>query len=147
MPLKEKLQEDLKQAMRAKERLRIDTIRSVRAAVLNKEVETGGEIDDAAITQLIKTLCKQREDAIEQYEQGGRNDLAEAERKEKEILESYLPAAPDAATIENVVSTVVAELGASGMQDMGRVMKEALQRLGPAADGKRVSAAVRAKLK
>jgi hypothetical protein len=146
MSLKDQLQSDLKQAMRDKHQLRMNTIRNVRAAILNKEVERGGEIDDDGVLGLIRGLCKQRDDAIEQYTLAGRDDLAATERDEKAVLEAYLPAAPDAATVEAAVSAVIAELGADGMKDMGRVMKEARARLGPAVDGKLVSTVVRTKL-
>jgi len=146
MSLREKLSEDLKDAMRAKDRLRMETIRSVRSGVLNREVEKGSDLDDAETLQVIRSLVKQREDAIAQYDAGGRKDLADDERREKEILEAYLPAAPDRATIEAAVDAVIGELGASSMKDMGRVMKEAVARLGPTAPGKDVSAVVKQKL-
>ena len=114
--------------------------RSLRLGVL-----TGGG-DCPGLNALIRGLVKQREDSIAQYEQGGRADLVERERAEKALLEAYLPAAASAADIERVVSEVIAELGASTMKDMGRVMKAAQAKLGAAADGKLVSAAVKQKL-
>lgn len=146
MGLKEQLAEDLKDAMRAKDRVRMDTIRSVRSGVLNREVEKGADLDDTETLQVIRSLVKQREDAITQYEEGGRKDLADTERAEKAILEAYLPAAPDRASIEAAVTRVISELGASSMKDMGRVMKEAMAQLGPTASGKDVSAIVKQKL-
>jgi uncharacterized protein YqeY len=95
---------------------------------------------------LVRSLVKQRNDAIESYDAGGRKDLADAERQEKQILEAYLPAAPDAGAVSKVVAEVAAELGASSMKDMGAVMKEAKARLGAAVDGKLLSDAVKAKL-
>lgn len=146
MGLREQLTDDLKQAMRAKDQLRMDTIRSVRAAVINREVEKGAELDDDAVVAILRTLVKQRDDAIEQYREGDRQDLADAESREKQILSAYLPAAPDAADVEAAVTAVVAELGASSMKDMGRVMKECKERLGAAVDGKTLSSSVKAKL-
>lgn len=145
MNLKAKLTDDLKEAMRAKDTVRLDAIRSVRAAVTQREADTQKELDDDAILELIRGLRKQRAESIEQYEQGGRTDLADKERREKELLEGYLPAAPDAATIENTVRTVVSELGASSPRDMGRVMQTARGRL-PGADGKLLSEVVKRQL-
>jgi len=145
--IRTQLTDDLKQAMRAKDEVRRDTVRNIRGAITNREVETGGELDGAQILQLIRGLSKQRSDSIAQYEDGGRTDLADRERAEQAILDAYLPAAPDAAAVDAAVTATIDELGASGMKDMGRVMKACLEKLGPAADGKQVSAAVRDKLK
>jgi uncharacterized protein YqeY len=139
MSLRETLDADLKEAMKSRDPLRRETIRGVRGAIRNKEIETGQSLDDDGILRLIRTLVKQRAESVEQYAAGGRAELAEKEAAEKAILESYLPAAPDAAEIEKVVREVIAEVGAEGPKDMGRVMKPALARLGPAADGKVVS--------
>jgi len=139
MGLKDRLDGDLKDAMRARERLRVETIRSVRGALKNKEIETGGELPEEDALRVVRTLVKQREEAIERYREADRHDLADKEAAEREVLLAYLPAAPDAAAIEATVIAVIAELGASSPREMGRVMKEALARLGPAADGKLVS--------
>ena len=143
MSLRETLDADLKEAMKSRDPLRRETIRSVRGAIRNKEIEVGETVDDDGILRLIRTLVKQRADSVEQYEAGGRADLAQKEAAEKVILESYLPAAPDAAELEKVVREVIAEVGAESPKDIGRVMKPALARLGPAADGKAVSQTVR----
>jgi len=142
MDLKAKLAADLKDAMRAKDTLRLDTIRSVRAAITQREVDTQKELDDAAIADLVRGLRKQRVEAMEQYEQGGRADLAEREAQEKALLEAYLPAAPDGATIDAAVKATIAELGATSIKDMGRVMQAAKAKL-TGADGAVVSAAVK----
>lgn len=139
MTLREKLEADMKQAMRSRESLRLLTIRGIRGAVRNKEIEAGETLDEDGILRVIRGLVKQRTDSIEQFEQGGRQDLVEKEGAEREVLESYLPAAPDPAEMERVVREVIAEVGAESPRDMGRVMKPALERLGPAADGKLVS--------
>ena len=143
MSLRERLEADMKEALKARDTVRLETIRGVRGAVRNKEIETGGDLDDAGILRVVRTLVKQRAEAIEQYRAGGREELAEKEEAEQAVLEAYLPAAPDAAEVERVVREVIAEVGAEGPKDMGRVMKPALERLGPAADGKAVSQAVR----
>lgn len=144
--LRERLDEDLKTAMRAKDTLRLETIRNIRGVIKAREIDGGTEFDDDAVMQVIRSLVKQRADSIEQYKSGGREDLVGKETEEKAILESYLPAAPDQAQVESVVAAVIAELGAVGMKDMGRVMKEATSRLGAATDGKMLSTVVKAKL-
>lgn len=143
MNIRERLQADLKEAMRAKDSVRLEAVRGVRAAVLNREVELGRETQDAEILQLIRGLVKQRVEAMAMFESGGRPDLVERELREKALLEAYLPAAPDAAAVEATVRAVIAELGASSMKDMGAVMKEATARLGAGVDGKLLSSAVK----
>jgi uncharacterized protein YqeY len=133
----------MKEALRARESLRLETIRGVRGAIRNREIETGETLDNEGILRVIRTLVKQRAEAIEQYERGGRDDLVAAETAEKEILEAYLPAAPDAVAVEAAVRAVIAEVGASEPRDMGRVMKPVLERLGAGADGAVVSQVVR----
>jgi len=142
MDLKAKLSADLKDAMRAKDSVRLDTIRSIRAAITQREVDGQKELDDAAIFDLIRGLRKQRVEAIEQYQAGGRTDLADREIQEKALLDAYLPAAPDAATMESAVRAVISELGASSMKDMGRVVQAAKGRLS-GADGAALSAVVK----
>lgn len=142
MDLKAKLAADLKDAMRAKDTVRLETIRSIRAAITQREVDTQKELDDAAIADIVRGLRKQRVEAMEQYQAGGRADLAEREAQEKALLEAYLPAAPDAAAIEAGVRAAIAELGASSIKDMGRVMQAAKTRLS-GADGAVVSAVVK----
>ena len=142
MSLKAKLTDDLKTAMRAKDTVRLDTIRSVRAAITLREADTQKDLDDAAIADIVRGLRKQRVEAIEQYDQGGRKDLADKERLEKDILEQYLPAAPDASVVENTVKAVISELAASSPKDMGRVMQAAKERLA-GVDGKALSELVK----
>jgi len=142
MDLKAKLSADLKDAMRAKDSVRLDTIRAIRAAVTQREVDGGKELDEPAIFDLIRGLRKQRVEAIEQYQAGGRSDLADREIQEKALLEAYLPTAPDAATMENAVRAVITELGASSMKDMGKVVQAAKARLA-GADGAALSAVVK----
>ncbi|NQZ95446.1 MAG: GatB/YqeY domain-containing protein [Myxococcales bacterium] len=143
MSLRERLDTDMKDAMKSRDALRLETIRSVRGAVRNREIEDGSELDDGGIERVIRSLVKQRTDAIEQYGAAGRSDLVDKETSERDILLAYLPAAPDAADVERVVAEVIAEVGATGPRDMGKVMRPVLERLGAAADGKRVSEAVK----
>lgn len=137
--LKERLEADMKEALRAKDSLRLQTIRGVRGAIKNKEIEVGAALDDDGVMRVIRSLAKQREESIEQYAKAGREDLVNQETRERDILQAYLPAAPDAAAIEAMVRAVIQELGATSAKEMGRVMKVSLERLGPAADGKIVS--------
>jgi uncharacterized protein YqeY len=132
--------------MRAKDALRTEVVRNVRGAMRAKEIDSGNPLTDDEIQKLVRGLVKQREDSIAQYEEGGRADLVERERAEKALLESYLPAAASAADIERVVVEVIAELGATTIKDMGRVMKAAQAKLGVAADGKLISNVVKQKL-
>ena len=141
--LPSRLEADMKDALRSRETLRLETIRGVRGAIRNKEIEVGETLDDDAILRVIRTLVKQRSEAIELYRAAGRDELADKESGEREVLETYLPAAPQAGDVEKIVREVIAEIGASGPRDMGKVMKTALARLGAAADGKLVSETVR----
>jgi uncharacterized protein YqeY len=138
MSLKARLGEDLKSAMRERDSVRLDAIRSVRAAITQREVDSHKELDDGAIVDLIRGLRKQRLESIEQYTLGGRMDLVEKEVREKELLEAYLPAAPDAAAVEAAVRAAIAKTGASSVKDMGRVMTAAKEQLG-SVDGKMLS--------
>jgi uncharacterized protein len=143
MSLRERLEADMKTAMKSRDTLRLETIRGVRGAMRNKEIELGESLDEDGILRVIRTLVKQRADSIEQFQAAGRSELVEKETAERQLLESYLPAAPDAAAVDRAVAAVIAELGAQGPKDMGRVMKAALEKLGAGADGKLVSQAAK----
>ena len=142
--LKDQITDDMKTAMRAKDAQRLGTIRLLLAAIKQKEVdERGVVLDDAAVVQIVDRLLKQRKDSITAFTQAGRIDLADVERAEGIVLEAYLPARLDATAIEAQVNAVVAELGATGPADMGKVMTAAKSRLGGKADMAEVSAAVK----
>jgi hypothetical protein len=143
MGVRERVDADMKEALKRGDRLRLETIRGIRGAVRNREIEVGQTLDDEGILRVIRGLVKQRSESIEQYRAGGREELVRKEEAERAVLEGYLPAAPDAAEVERVVRAVIAELGASGPRDLGRVMRPALEKLGPAADGKLVNETVR----
>jgi uncharacterized protein YqeY len=145
MTIKDKLTEDLKTAMRAKDAVRLDAIRAVRAAITLREVDAKQELDDQAVLELIRGLRKQRIEAIEAFEAGGRTDLVEQQTREKELLEAYLPQTPTREVVEQTVAQVIAELGATSVKDMGRVMQASKTRLS-GADGKELSEVVRALL-
>jgi uncharacterized protein len=146
MDLRKQLDEDLKTAMRERDTVRLETIRNVRGTIRSREIDSGQTLDEGEIAKLIRGLVKQREESIAQYREGGRNDLVERETAERTILEAYLPSGPSSEQIAAVVAQAVTELSATSIKDMGKVMKAAMERLGPAADGKAVSAAVKAKL-
>src|SRR5688572_11524585 len=128
--------------MRERDSVRLDTIRSIRAAITQREVDTQKELEEAAILELIRGLRKQRIESIEQYRSGGREDLAEKEEREKQLLEAYLPAAPDAAAVEQVVRASIEKLGATTVKEMGKVMAAAKDQL-PGVDGKVLSEVVK----
>ncbi len=145
--LRERLDADMKDAMRARDATRLGTIRMVRTAITEREKQPGAEATtDADVLAVVVKQAKQRRDAIAQYEAAGREDLAETERAELAIIEDYLPAQASDGEIAAAVQRVVAETGAASMKDMGRVMGAALKELGDTADGTRVQAAVRAAL-
>ena len=147
MSLKQKLMADLTAAMKAQEALRTSTLRMAKAALQNREIEKGGELDDDEMNKLLRSLVKQRRDSVEQYEKGGRQELADKEKAEIEILEQYLPQSASREEIEAAVAAAVTETGASSMKDMGKVMKATQAALaGKNADGRMVSEVVKARL-
>ncbi|WP_374317398.1 GatB/YqeY domain-containing protein [Aquabacterium sp.] len=146
MSLKERITDDMKNAMRAKEAERLGTIRMLLAAMKQKEVDERVELDDAMIVSIVDKLIKQRKDAAQQYEAGGRADLADKEKSEMAILEVYLPQRMSAEEVADAVKAIVTEMGATGPGDMGKVMGVVKQRLAGKADMGQVSAAVKAAL-
>ncbi len=147
MSLKEKITADLTDAMKAKDAGRLSTLRMVKANLMNRQIEKGGELTDDEITKALQSLVKQRRDSIEQFEKAGRTELAAREAAEISHIEAYLPQAATPEEIEQAVAEAVVEIGASSMKDMGSVMKAAMAKLqGKSADGKMVSEAVKAKL-
>ena len=146
MSLKERITEDMKAAMRAKDTERLGTIRMLTAAMKQKEVDERVELDDAAVVAIVDKLIKQRKDSIEAFEKAGRQDLADKEKSEMAVLATYLPARLSAEEIAAEVRAIVAETGATGPGDMGKVMGAAKQRLAGKADMGQVSAAVKAAL-
>ena len=143
----DKISEDIAKAMRAKEQLRLDTLRMAKAALMNREVEKKRALDDTESQQVLTSMIKQRRDSIEQFRSGGRPELADREQAEIAILETYLPPPMDAAELERIVGEAISEAGATSPKDMGRVMKGVMAKLaGRAADGKVVSELVKRKL-
>ena len=146
MSLKERITDDMKAAMRAQDKERLGTIRLLTAAMKQKEVDERIELDDVAVIAILDKMLKQRKDSIEAFEKGARQDLADKETAEVKVLQIYLPArlSPDEVAAE--VRAIVAELGAKGPGDMGKVMGAVKSRLAGKADMGQVSAAVKAAL-
>jgi uncharacterized protein YqeY len=147
MTLKQRITDDLTAAMKAKDAARTSTLRMVKAAIMNRQIDKGGELTDEELTRLFQSLVKQRRDSVEQFEKGNRPELAEKERAEIRVIEEYLPQAATREEIEQAVAEAVAETGASSMKEMGAVMKAVQAHLaGRPADGRTVSEIVKAKL-
>jgi uncharacterized protein YqeY len=136
----------MKAAMRAKESARLSTIRLLLAAIKQREVDERIELDDAAVLGVIEKMIKQRRESISQFEKASRNDLADAEKAEVQVLAAYLPAQMSDAEIQKQIDSVISETGASGAKDMGKVMAALKARLAGKADMGKVSGLVKAKL-
>ena len=147
MSLRELITADLTAAMKARDTARTSTLRMVKAALQNREIEKGGALDEGEMIKLLRSMVNQRQDSIEQFEKVGRQDLVEKERAEVEVIEAYLPASASRAEIEQAVAVAIFETEATTMKDMGKVMKAAQAHLaGKNADGRAVSEVVKAKL-
>ena len=147
MPLIERIQRDLTEAMKTKDELRLSVLRMVKTALKNKEIEKIRPLEDAESLQVLQTLVKQRHESVEQFTRGGRTDLADKETKEIAIIESYLPAAPSEAEIGQAVEAAIAETGANSPKQMGAVIKAARAHLaGKTVDGNALSDRVRQRL-
>jgi uncharacterized protein YqeY len=147
MALIDDVQAAIADAMRRQAAPRLSALRMLKAALTNREVEKGRALDDNESRQVVTALVKQRRDSIEQFTKGGRQDLADKEAAEIQVLESYLPAAADPAVVERAVTEAIAETAATSPKDMGRVMKAAMAKLaGQTVDGKTVNELVRQKL-
>jgi uncharacterized protein YqeY len=141
--LRDQLESDLKQAMRADDRVAKDAIRFTMAALKNAEIERGGPLTSAESLSLLQRETKRRADSIEQFRAGNRPDLVEREEAQLAVVKRYLPAAMDDDQLKALVAEVIAEVGASGPKDMGRVMPIAIERAAGRADGRRLSTTVR----
>ena len=146
MSLKERITEDMKTAMRAKDSERLGTIRLLQSAMKQKEVDERIDLDDAAIVAIVDKMIKQRKDSIAAFEQAARQDLVDKEKAELAVLSAYLPERLSAQDLSDAVQAIVKELGASGPGDMGKVMGAVKTRLAGKADMGAVSAAVKAAL-
>ena len=146
LTLKDRLDHDLKDAMRAKDKVRLLAIRAILTAITEKEKEGSGPLGDDDLLAIVQKQAKQRRDAMQQYEDAGRDDLAQRERDELTIIGQYLPAQLSDEDIHQAVQEIVTRTGATSMKDMGRVMGEAMSALRNQADGNRVRQVVQALL-
>jgi uncharacterized protein YqeY len=144
--LKERITEDMKAAMRASDKERLSTIRMAQAAIKQREVDERITLEDAQVIAVLEKMVKQRKESIAQFEQGGRTDLADRERKEIELLQAYLPAQLSAAEIDTLIRDAIAATGASSMKDMGKVMGAVKAKAAGRADMGAVSARIKAAL-
>jgi uncharacterized protein len=147
MEIRERLTADMKDAMRSKDQLKLDSIRFLQSAIKNKEIELRpNPISSDEVLGVVKKLVKQRKESIEQYQTAGRKDLVEKESAELKILEAYLPAQMSREQIEAIVASTIVEVKASSIKDMGAVMKAVMAKTAGAADNKTVSEVIKAKL-
>jgi uncharacterized protein YqeY len=147
MSLGDQIITDMTAAMKAKDAARTSTLRMLKAAIVNRQIEKGGELDDEELMKLLRSQAKQRRDSVEQYEKGGRQDLVDKELAEIAVIEGYLPQAASQEEIDKAVAAAIAETGATSMKEMGAVMKAVMPRLaGKNADGRAVSETVKARL-
>jgi uncharacterized protein YqeY len=147
MTLSDKIVSDLTASMKAQDAARTSTLRMVKAAMMNRQIEKGGPLDDDETSKLLRSLVKQRRDSIEQYQKAGRQELVDKEVAEIEVIEAYLPKAASREEIEAGVVAAIAVTEASSMKDMGKVMKAAQAELvGKNADGRLLSEIVKSKL-
>lgn len=147
MPLLEKIQADMINAMKSKDEARLSTLRMIKTALSKHEIDSMKPLDDAAELQVMNTLVKQRRESADLFRKGGREELAAKEEAEIKVVESYLPAAPNPVELEAAVSAAISETGATSQKQMGLVMKAAQARLaGKRIDGKVLSELVKQKL-
>ncbi len=146
MSLKDRLIQDMKEAMKARDQLRLSTLRLLISEIKNKEIDAKGELKDEDILTIIQKAVKQRQDSIAQYEKGGRQDLADKEKAELEILKAYLPEELSREEILEIIDQAIAATGASSPKEMGKVMREVMPKVKGRADGKVVNELVRKRL-
>jgi uncharacterized protein YqeY len=150
MSLKDRISEDIKTAMKAKDKVRLETVRSIKKVILEKEssIRAQGQetLNETQELELLSQLAKQRRDSVEQYRQAGRDDLAQQESQELAIIEEYLPQQLSDEEIAAVIDEIVASVGATSIKEMGKVMGPAMQKLKGRADGQKVQAMVKTKL-
>jgi len=147
MSLKQQIISDMTAAMKAQDAARTSTLRMLKAAITNREKEGGGELTDEDVHKLLRSQVKQRRDSVEQFEKAGRQELADKEKAEIAIIDTYLPQAASQDEIEQAVVAAITETGASSMKDMGAAMKATMAKLaGKNADGKMVSETVKKQL-
>lgn len=146
MSIADRIREDMKAAMKARDRTRLDALRMLSAALRNAEIEAGGELSEQEEQTVLRRQLKQREESAEAYHKAGREEQAAAESAEAEIVRSYLPAPLSPEELERIADQAVKETGASGMKDMGKAMGRAMELAGGRAEGRQLSALVRSRL-
>jgi uncharacterized protein YqeY len=146
MSLEEKLIDEMKQAMKSNDKLRLSTIRMIRSAIKNKEIEQRKKLDDEDIFRVIQGMVRKSEESIEQFKAGGRMDLVEKEQKEVEIMKSFLPQPLSREEILRIIDQSIEETQASSLKDLGKVMKSVMPKLEGKADGKLINQLVKEKL-
>ncbi len=146
MSLIQDIEEEFKKALKAQDKMRLSALRMLRAALKNKEIERRGKLEETEIISVIKGLIRQGKEAIEQFEKGGRTDLSEKEKAEIEIYSEFLPVQATPLEIEESIVQIIQELKATGIKDMGKVMKAAMARLAGRAEGQTIQAIVKQRL-
>jgi len=146
MGLEERLVDEMKQAMKTNEKLRLSTIRMIRTAIKNKEIEQRKKLDDDVILKVIQGMVRKGEESVEQFKLGGRMDLVEKETKEIEILKSYLPKPLSQEEIFKIIDQTIEETQASSLKDLGKVMKSVMPKLGGKAEGALINQLVKERL-
>jgi hypothetical protein len=146
MNLEERLTDEMKQAMKSSDKLRLSTIRMIRAAVKNKEIELRKKLDDEEIQRVIQGMVRKGEESVEQFQLGGRADLVEKEKKEIEILKSFLPQPIGQEEILRIIDQSIEETQASSLKDLGKVMKSVIPKLGGKVDGRLINQLVKERL-
>lgn len=146
MTLEERLMNEMKEAMKSGDKLRLSTIRMIRSSVKNREIEVGKKLDDEEICRVIQAMVKRGEDSVSQFEAGGRADLVEKEKSEIEVLKSFLPEPLSREEILAIIDQSIEETQATSMKDLGKVMKALMPKLGGKADGKLVNQWVKERL-
>jgi uncharacterized protein YqeY len=146
MNLEERLVEEMKQAMKSNDKLRLSTIRMIRSSLKNKEIELRKKLEDEDILKVIQVMVRKGEESVEQFQTGGRTDLVEKETKEIEILKSFLPQPLSQQEILKIVDETIQETQASSLKDIGKVMKSVMPKIGGKADGKLINQLVKERL-
>lgn len=146
MSLKQRILDDFKDAMKSQDKERMNTLRMVKSAIQEKEKEQGEEVDDQDVIKILSSQVKNRDESIEKYEEGGRGDLAEEEKREKKIIQEYLPDPLTDEELDELVEETIQEVGATDMSDMGDVMDTLMPKVRGRADGSTVNEKVRERL-
>ena len=146
MTLKEKVDQEMIRALKTKDKTRLSALRMLKSGLHNREIDLKRELGEAEFLQLVASMVKQRKDSIEQFEKGGRTDLVEKETAELKVIEEFLPSQLSEADLDAAITTAIGEVGATGIRDMGKVMKVLMPKVTGRADGKVVGDKVKARL-